>query len=133
MMMQRIPNSYRLRVDGTEGLVWSFTPPLDWELTRIDGSCLAFFNIGFADVGVSAGSWNGVVYIHASLVRLVGMPSYEDMVMLKESVFGPDRYAAQIFPSRDEHVNIHSRCLHLWGPIDPDHWPLPKFGEGGTI
>ena len=138
MLMIRIPDTHKLRIDGTPS-TWEFTPPdTTWLHLRTDGGVLAFFQTPLGQVGVSAGEWeapNGdaIAIIHASLVAQHGMPTYSQMCALKDFVFGPKRHAAQIMPPESEHVNIHSRCLHLWGPLHAEDWPLPRFGEMGTI
>lgn len=134
IMMIRIPDRMHLLIDGGAGMKWEYTPPVDWVHQWTSGGVLAFFNTEEAQFGVSAGYWDGTPYIHASMTKHDGsMPTYGDMVNLKSAVFGPDRYAAQIMPPASEHVNIHSACLHLWGPLDPEDWPLPAFGAMGTI
>lgn len=132
MRMVKIEDRMTLKIDGT-GQIWEFAPPKSWQHTNTQGECLAFFVSPLGQVGVSCGNWEGVPYIHASLVKAEGLPTYEEMCALKDAVFGPNRYACQIHPPESEHVNIHSRCLHLWGPLRPAQWPLPKFGRHGTI
>lgn len=81
---------------------------------------------------VSQCGWDGAEWIHASIARENLMPSYDDLASLKRGVFGPERYAFQIFPPADRHVSIHNRALHLWGRADGAS-PLPDFGQFGTI
>ena len=81
---------------------------------------------------VSQAEHDGAEWIHASIAREGHMPSYADLVRLKEAVFGPDRYAFQVFPPASQHVNIHARALHIWGRADGAS-PLPEFGSLGTI
>lgn len=134
MKMIEVPDSHELIVEGSRRETWIFKPPVTWQHQRTDGGVLAFFLTPEGQVGVSCGVWNKVPYLHASMVRSDGeMPSYADMCLLKEQVFGPRRYAAQVMPPESEHVNIHSKCLHLWGPYSAQDWPLPKFGAGGSI
>lgn len=92
-----------------------------------------------ASSGVACGSiivtqaeHDGAGWIHASLARANHMPSYDDLARLKRAVFGPDRYAFQVFPPASRHVNIHAKALHLWGRADSVN-PLPDFGAAGTI
>ena len=81
---------------------------------------------------VSQAEHDGAEWIHASIARENHMPSYADLVTLKRAVFGAGRYAFQVFPAADRHVNIHGRALHLWGRADGTN-PLPDFGAAGTI
>jgi hypothetical protein len=136
-LMQRI---YKLRVElmpGEELTVdreWTFIPSPAW--TPVQGNeYIQYFEnrkTG-ARFAASAGTFDGVAYIHSSVSRAKEMPSYADLCELKEAIFGPHRYAAMVMPPKTFHVNIHPNCLHLWGPLDPRQWPMPEFGLGGTI
>jgi len=93
----------------------------------------------FASSGVCNGSvivtqaeHDGAEWIHASIARENHMPSYDDLVRLKHGVFGPERYAYQVFPAADRHISIHDRALHLWGRADGAN-ALPDFGRLGSI
>jgi hypothetical protein len=81
---------------------------------------------------VSAADYQGYDWIHGSVSRKDRLPDYDDLVKLKEFAFGPDRYAYQVFPPDDKHVNIHPNCLHLWGRLDGSA-ALPEFSKGGSI
>ena len=81
---------------------------------------------------VSQADFDDAEWIHASIARENHMPSYDDLTALKRGVFGPDRYAFQVFPPIARHVSIHTRALHLWGRADGAS-PLPDFGRFGTI
>lgn len=81
---------------------------------------------------VTQADHDGDEWIHASIARETWMPTYSDLTALKAGVFGPGRYAFQVFPPVSRHVNIHARALHLWGRADGTN-PLPDFGAAGTI
>lgn len=74
----------------------------------------------------------GVLWIHASICRTSGMPSYEDLAMLHHAVWGTTGHAYQVFVPLAEHISIHDRVLHLWGRADGAR-VLPNFGRLGTI
>ncbi|MFD8496297.1 hypothetical protein [Amycolatopsis sp. NPDC059657] len=74
---------------------------------------------------------DGIDWIHASMSRANGVPSYEDLKLLHSAVW-PDGNAYQCFVPPDDHINIHERALHLWGRADGTR-VLPNFGKGGTI
>ncbi len=102
------------------------------------GPCGADVRI-YASSGVCNGSvivtqaeHDGAEWIHASIARENHMPTYADLARLHAAVFGPERFAFQVFAPRSEHVNIHARALHLWGRADGTS-PLPAFGASGTI
>lgn len=81
-------------------------------------------------VVVTAFDWDGEEWIHASIAG-PEMPTYEDLVRLREAAFG-DGYAYQVFAPSAQHVNIHEHALHLWGRADGKP-VLPEFGAGGSI
>ena len=61
---------------------------------------------------------DGRDWIHISMSRRSRMPSYEDMAKVKRDFLGEDVEAYQVFAKTEDHVNIHSFCLHLWAPMD---------------
>lgn len=134
--MVELPQTLCLAVEGRtsqqdEQGTWTFRPPSDWILLRVEGSCLAFFDLpNGRKVAVNAFLFNAQAWIHASVSCASELPTYDDLCALKAGVFGPDGYAAQVFVPAAEHVNIHPNCLHLWGPMQKKHWPLPVFREG---
>lgn len=67
-------------------------------------------------------------WLHASTAYPHQMPTYDDLVMLRDWVATEDESAYQVFPPRAEHVNIHPNALHLWIPLG--HRPLPDFTRG---
>lgn len=72
------------------------------------------------------------VWIHTSYSRRSRIPSYNDTTFIKRQFIGNDKKAIAVYPSSDEHVNIHNYCLHLWHCLDDDG--LPDFTQGmGTI
>lgn len=81
---------------------------------------------------VSQSSWDGVEWLHASVAHVDRDPSYVELCALKEAVFGPERFAYQVFATDSRHVNIHEHALHLWGRADGVN-ALPDFGAWGTI
>lgn len=81
-----------------------------------------------ASVIVSSFDWeDGNEYTHASIAHNHQMPSYEDLVLLHEAVWGLTGYAYQMFVPLETHVNIHAHALHLWGRSDGTSL-LPDFG-----
>ena len=69
------------------------------------------FRIG--SVIVSQDDFGGnTAWIHASIAFEHEDPAYADLVALKAAVFGPDRWAYQVFAVATEHVSIHQHALH---------------------
>jgi hypothetical protein len=75
----------------------------------------------------------GTDWVHASISYQMKqrIPSYADLKMLHRAVFG-DGHAYQCFVPEDEHININSNVLHLFGRADGKP-ALPNFGRYGTI
>ena len=75
---------------------------------------------------------DGRRWLHMSMAHPFRMPSYDDLTYLKRHWAGEDRKCIMVLPAKDEHVNIHKTCLHLWCCLDDD--PLPDFTMGtGSI
>jgi hypothetical protein len=74
---------------------------------------------------------NGQKWAHVSLSRQHTMPSYYDLIDVKREFIGEEHKAIMVFPKKEEHVNIHKYCLHLWVIVEND--PLPDFTEGSGM
>lgn len=105
-------------------------PPDGCQLVAKDGDAKVivsgFYESWFFDVANDTG------WIHASISRSSGIPSYDDLVMLHRAVWGEAGVAYQAFVPPSQHINIHARALHLWGRADGQA-VLPNFGKFGTI
>jgi len=74
---------------------------------------------------------DGKRWLHLSISRPNRTPTIDELREVKFAFIG-DLKAMQIFPSRDEYVNLHQHCLHLFACLDGD--PLPDFRRGiGSI
>lgn len=60
---------------------------------------------------------DGSKWIHVSLSRPDRMPEYWEMVKVKEYFLGEYVEAYMVFAKKEDHVNVHSYCLHLWSPL----------------
>lgn len=69
-----------------------------------------FFEMGRCRVIVSVdeGKW------HLSISAQNSLPSYEELKEARYKFLPNDIYAAQIFPPKEEFVNMHPYCFHLW-------------------
>lgn len=83
---------------------------------------------------VSAAVWDRTdLWVHASISHPTTMPTYDELKMMHDAVFG-DRYSYQVFAPPVRHVNGHPYCLHLWGRDGDDAGlTLPDFGKYGVI
>lgn len=73
----------------------------------------------------------GKRWAHVSMAGETNMPTYTDLVWVKNWILGRDAKAIQIFAPASEHVNDHPCCLHLWSCLDDDG--LPDFRRAGTL
>lgn len=64
-------------------------------------------------------------WLHVSFSREDKVPSYDDMVRVKEKFIGAERKAIQVLPAEREHFNHHPFCLNIFSPLSHD--PLPDF------
>lgn len=98
--------------------------PDGWSFVNFDGK---------ATVILSCFPWDdGLSWIHASIAHADRLPSYAELTLLHDAVFG-DGWAYQVFAPEAEHVNLHRFALHLWGRLDGQP-VLPNFAAGvGSI
>ncbi len=73
---------------------------------------------------------DGRLWMHVSVSRPDRLPSYNDMKRVKHLFIGDERNAYSVWAADPAHVNLHSRCLHLWCVLDGAD-PLPDFSRGG--
>ena len=79
----------------------------------------------------TVGKFDGVQWLHVSFARKSKMPTYAEMQMIKRDFIGEDKKAIFVLPKKENYVNIHPNCLHLW---TCENDILPDFDCGlGTI
>lgn len=105
--------------------------PAGWSLFRVAADGGHWRSVGGLSVITSvARELDGRLWLHVSASRPSRLPSYADMVEVKELFIGSDAYAVSVLPPRAMHVNIHPHCLHLFHCLDGH--PLPEFSLGGV-
>ena len=103
-------------------------PPDGWRVIQEWGSGYALQdNTGLRVIIDCSTKGDDRYWVHLSLSRAKAIPSHLDMVRVKEAFLGNSRYAYSVFPPRQEYVNIHPNCLHLWALVDGDGRVLPEF------
>lgn len=55
---------------------------------------------------------------HLSISRRDRLPSYEELKSARYQFLPDVDYAIQVFPPKENFVNVHGFCLHLWEPHD---------------
>lgn len=68
---------------------------------------------------------NGEGWEHVSISHRHKIPSWKTMCILKDMFFKEEETVMQLHPAKNDHINIHPNCLHLWRPIGKEI-PLPK-------
>lgn len=51
---------------------------------------------------------------HVSVSTPIRCPTWEEMCMVKDLFWADDETVMQFFPKKDEYVNNHPFCLHMW-------------------
>ncbi len=63
-------------------------------------------------------------WVHISCSYDSHLPSWDDMVYVRDELLGKGTWALQVIPSQEDYVNVHRYCLHMWhclnGPVTPD-------------
>lgn len=65
------------------------------------------------------------LWYHVSFSRKTSIPSYTDLVWVKETFVGENRWCLQFFPEKEKHINVHNHCLHLWHCLEEN--PIPDL------
>jgi len=61
---------------------------------------------------------------HVSVSLRNRTPNWKEMCFIKDLFWAEDETVIQYHPSKNEYVNNHDNCLHLWKPIGAEI-PLP--------
>ena len=59
---------------------------------------------------------------HVSISRPDCYPTWDEIVAVKLELFGDRKDAIMVIPKRENYVNIHENCFHLWE--SPESWDL---------
>lgn len=68
-------------------------------------------------------SW-GAGFEHCSVSMPTRCPSWEQMCVMKELFWKDDEVCMELHPAKDNYVNNHPYCLHIWRPINQEI-PIP--------
>lgn len=67
---------------------------------------------------------SGCGFEHLSVSTPVRTPTWDEMCKMKEIFWRDDEVCMQLHPKKEEYVNNHNYCLHIWKPIDKEI-PMP--------
>ncbi|MGE0362763.1 MAG: hypothetical protein AB7R67_18770 [Vicinamibacterales bacterium] len=135
------PERDRLATSADVDRVLPRIVPLPWKVhtTRSDGTMFVR-EMPRASLILSAewhrprggGEWQ--LWAHLSMAMPERLPSWAELVEVRDLFLGRDRVALQVLAPVSEHVNIHNFCLHLFSPIGDAAGLLPDFTRGsGTL
>jgi hypothetical protein len=111
---------------------FTISAPTNWNLIRREESGVHFLTPFGLSVIVSVCRENdGKNWLHLSCAYNDRLPSWRDLVYVKESIIGLEKEAIQVIPAKSKHVNIHPNCLHLFHCLDGN--PLPDFRKNGLL
>lgn len=68
-------------------------------------------------------SWGGG-WEHLSVSQRNKTPSWDIMCRMKEIFWGNDEVCVEYHPKREDYVNFHPHCLHIWKEIGKE-FPTP--------
>ena len=60
---------------------------------------------------------DGAQWLHVSVSRSDRLPSWIEISKVKDEFIGPDMPAYHCIPRKEDYVNLHRFCMHLWAPI----------------
>ena len=106
--------------------------PINWSIKKL-GSDGGFYKSrnGLAVIISCCVESDGKNWVHLSVSRKNSIPTWGELVDVKEIFLGKNAVAIQVLPPRSEWVNVHPFCLHLYQCLDDR--PVPDFRKLGTI
>lgn len=97
-----------------------------WGSTAADG-CNGAFDmriIGNQRATVICSDGGGWDHVSMSLIFENRAPTWREMCYLKDLFFREEETVLQYHPAKEDYVNYHPNCLHLWRPQN-DKIPTP--------
>ena len=73
-------------------------------------------------IASNGGGWDHVSVSPCSRTRKT-CPTWEEMCAIKDMFFDDNEIVIQYHPAKEDYVNDHPYCLHLWRP---QHQEVPK-------
>lgn len=105
----------------------TFPTPNGWRVISRAADGVAWRVPGGLRVIASRERHDDKVWVHLSMSHKSRMPTWPELVMMRDAVLGPDVEAYQICPPRSNYVNLHKDVLHLWACEDQPNGVLPRF------
>ncbi len=116
-MSFHVPEKFRLR-EGRVGTDESFGNNGAFMVKVAHGQLLYV-------IASDGGGWE-----HVSVSRRDRIPTWDEMCQVKALFWDDTDCVVQFHPPRADYVNNHSRCLHLWRPVDMEMPRPPSLMVG---
>ena len=72
----------------------------------------------------------GCGFEHLSVSTPARTPTWDEMCKMKEIFWRDDEVCMQLHPKKEDYVNSHNHCLHIWKPIDKEIPTPPSIMVG---
>jgi hypothetical protein len=73
---------------------------------------------------------NGHGWEHVSVSTPERIPKWAEMQAIKEMFFEDHEVVMQLHPRKEDYVNMHPHCLHMWRPIGVEIPTPPSWMVG---
>jgi hypothetical protein len=80
----------------------------------------AFFVMGPTGAELKIVASDGEGWEHVSVSTDRRPPNWAEMCFVKDLFWADDELVIQFHPPKDEYVNCHPHCLHLWRPTNAE-------------
>jgi len=118
---QELPPNWRCEGWGYDGVAYAYEPQWGRRLKVLISSARQLDSRMWLHLSLSKWSPSGSTQV---------LPSWEDVMQVKEIFLGPLREAYIVLPKRANHVNL-GEVHHIWCPLyDDGPSPLPDFTRG---
>jgi len=70
-------------------------------------------------------TWNnGWEHLSISVAGSKRNPTWDEMCMFKDIFFKEDEPCVEYHPRKEDYINLHPYCLHIWRPLESE-LPIP--------
>lgn len=105
----------------------TFDSPPGWRVIERRPDGVAWRVPGGRFVIASTESLDGRRWVHLSMSHKSRMPTWPELIEMRDAVLGEHVEAYQVAPPAERYVNHHSNVLHLWACLDAPSGVLPLF------
>lgn len=116
---RRVPSPFARHPDAVDLGAW----------VRLDGDKNPLRALVSVDLYDCAG---GGHWLHLSVSRANRLPTWADLVLVREELGYEDLSFVQLLPPRRAWINVHSYCLHLMCRLDSDTVPVVLWDQEGA-